>query len=155
MSRHLFFVVALALVLAACDSTGDSTTSSIASPTTTEATTTTATEPTGTTEVPSTTTTTTATTTTSSAPLATIIDIVISGGTVERVERFDVPLNGAVRVTVTADISEEVHLHGYDLRADVTADAGAVFEFDATIPGVFEIELEGSGVLIGELQVAP
>ncbi len=31
----------------------------------------------------------------------------------------------------------------------------AVLEFEATIPGVFEIELEGAGVLIGELQVAP
>jgi len=84
-----------------------------------------------------------------------MIDIVLSGGAVERVERFEVPLDGAVRVSVTADVADEIHLHGYDLRADVTPDAAAVIEFAATIPGVFEIELEGSGLLIGELQVAP
>ena len=79
----------------------------------------------------------------------------MEGGTVSRVERFDVPLDGAVRMVVTADITDEIHLHGYDLHADVAPGQEAVLEFEATIPGVFEIELEGAGVLIGELQVAP
>ena len=39
------------------------------------------------------------------------------------------------------------------LEDDVTSDREAVVEFDATIPGIFEIELEAAGVLIGELQV--
>ena len=79
----------------------------------------------------------------------------MSLGTVERVERFELPLDGPVRVVVIADVSDEIHLHGYDLHADVFPGAEAVIEFDATIAGVFEIELEESGVLIGELQVAP
>jgi hypothetical protein len=83
------------------------------------------------------------------------IEIALTGGTVGRVERFDVPLDGAVRLTVSSDVPDEVHLHGYDLRADIVPDTAGVIEFDATIPGVFEIELEDSGVLIGELQVAP
>ena len=65
------------------------------------------------------------------------------------------PLHGAVPLTVSGDVSDEVHLHGYDLRADVAPGQDATIEFDATIPGVFEIELEGTGALIGELQVAP
>jgi hypothetical protein len=97
----------------------------------------------------------TSTTTTVAGPVVTLVDIALTGGTVERVERFDVPLDGAVRLTVGGDVSDEVHLHGYDLHADVAPGQDATIEFDATIPGVFEIELEGSGVLIGELQVAP
>jgi hypothetical protein len=85
----------------------------------------------------------------------TAIEIVLTGGTVERVERFEVPLNGAVRLIVVGDISDEVHLHGYDLHADIAPGLDATVEFDATIPGVFEIELEQAGILIGELQVAP
>ena len=97
----------------------------------------------------------TSTTTTVAGPEVTAIEIALTGGTVERVERFDVPLDGAVRLTVSGDVSDEVHLHGYDLHADVASGQDATIEFDATIPGVFEIELEGSGALIGELQVAP
>ena len=97
----------------------------------------------------------TSTTTTVAGPVVTAIEIALTGGTVERVERFDVPLDGAVRVTISGDVSDEVHLHGYDLHADIAPDTAGVIEFDATIPGVFEIELEDSGVLIGELQVAP
>jgi heme/copper-type cytochrome/quinol oxidase subunit 2 len=97
----------------------------------------------------------TSTTTTVAGPVVTLVDIALTGGTVERVERFDVPLDGPVRLTVGGDVSDEVHLHGYDLHADVAPGQDATIEFDATIPGVFEIELEDSGVLIGELQVAP
>jgi len=143
-------LLALSLLAAACTATSDSSTTTTALTTTTTATTTpAATGPTGTTTTVET------TTTTTTGPLVTVVDIVLVGGTVDRVDRFDVPLDGAVRLTVTADVSDEIHLHGYDLHADVTAGTGAVVEFDATIPGVFEIELEGSGVLIGELQVAP
>ena len=155
MSRRFFFVVALALAVAACDTSVESATTSVAETTTTEPATATTSQPAETTPDPSTTATTTETTTTTSGPVVTAIEIFISGGTVEKVERFDVPLNGPVRVSVVADLSDEVHLHGYDLHADVTADGVAVFEFEATIPGVFEVELEESGVLIGELQVAP
>lgn len=154
MLRLFSLVLLLALVVAACGATTETTTTTIAESMTTESTTTTAPAPTATPQ-DELTTTTNATTTTSSGPVVALIEIVVAGGAVERVERFDVPIDGAVRLTVTADRSDEVHLHGYDLHADVTADAGAILEFSATIPGIFEIELEGSGVLIGELQVAP
>jgi len=148
MSRPFVLLTALVLSLAAC---GDASTSTTTGPTTTTApgviaaTTTTRTE----------TTITTTTTTRTSGQVVTAVDIVVVGGTVDGAERFDVPLNGAVRVTVTADVSDEIHVHGYDLRGVVTPDQDAILEFEATIPGIFEIELEGSGVLIGELQVAP
>lgn len=149
----MILLLVMALPLAACTATADSSTTTTAPATTT--TTTTSPAVTGTTGITTPATTADSTTTTSTGPDVTVIDIVLTGGTVERMERFDVPLDSAVRVTVTADVADEIHLHGYDLYADVTPQTQAVLEFDATIPGVFEIELEGSGVLIGELQVAP
>jgi hypothetical protein len=153
MFRRFIILGVLVLVVTACSEAADTVPTSTAPSTTAPR----ATDPT---EAPSTTTTTeTATTNTTetatTGPTGTAVDIVLTGGTVDRVERYEVPLDGAVRVTVAADISDEVHIHGYDIRAAVSPGTDAVIGFDATIPGVFEIELEGSGVLIGELQVAP
>jgi len=60
-----------------------------------------------------------------------------------------------VRIVVTADVSDEVHVHGYDLHADVTPDAPGVIEFTAVAPGVYEVELESAGLLLLELTVSP
>jgi hypothetical protein len=48
-----------------------------------------------------------------------------------------------------------VHLHGYDLSADVAPGAPATIRFEANAPGRFEIELENTGVQIAELEVRP
>ena len=60
-----------------------------------------------------------------------------------------------VVVHVTSDVSDEVHVHGYDLMSDVAPGAPARIAFRATIPGRFEIELEDRGVQIAELTVNP
>lgn len=66
-----------------------------------------------------------------------------------------VPLDEPVRIEVTGDTEEEVHVHTYDLTAAVGPDDPAVIEFTADIPGVHEVELEGSHLLLLELQVEP
>ena len=63
-----------------------------------------------------------------------------------------VPAGGVVRestdkgdrvvVVVTSDVTDHVHVHGYDLLRDVAPGAPARIAFRATIPGRFEIELE-------------
>lgn len=60
-----------------------------------------------------------------------------------------------VRFTVSADQAENVHLHGYDIEKDVAPDKPARFKLEADITGIFEIELENSGVPIAELTVEP
>jgi len=55
---------------------------------------------------------------------------------------------------VTADVVDEVHVHGYDLFADVAPGAPATINFVADIPGVWEVELEGAGALLVELEVS-
>jgi hypothetical protein len=69
------------------------------------------------------------------------------GATVERGQR--------VRLIVGADVSDHVHLHGYDIMRDVSPGNPAVIRFRATDPGRFEVELEERGLQIAEIEVRP
>jgi hypothetical protein len=60
-----------------------------------------------------------------------------------------------VRFRVRADVSDHVHVHGYDLMKDVEPGKTIAFSFPATITGIFEIELEEAGEQIGQLRVDP
>jgi len=60
-----------------------------------------------------------------------------------------------VRFKVDSDVSDEVHMHGYDIMKDVKAGGSVSFDFPATIEGVFEAELEGRKEQIVELTVNP
>ncbi len=60
-----------------------------------------------------------------------------------------------VRFTVDSDVSDEVHMHGYDIMKDVKAGGSVSFDFPASIEGVFEAELEGRKEQILELTVNP
>ena len=64
------------------------------------------------------------------------------------------PLGSPVRVEVILETADEVHVHGYDLAVDVVPPKGATLEFTASIPGIFEVELEGAGTLLFELEVS-
>ncbi|MGK5531587.1 hypothetical protein [Streptomyces sp. URMC 129] len=64
-----------------------------------------------------------------------------------------VGLGERVTVEVTADVTDEMHLHGYDLHADVTPGEPSVLTFEATIPGRFEVELHGAHVLVVRIEV--
>jgi hypothetical protein len=60
-----------------------------------------------------------------------------------------------VRFRVDSDVSDEIHLHGYDIMKDVRAGGSVSFDFPATIEGIFEAELEGRKEQILELTVNP
>ncbi len=60
-----------------------------------------------------------------------------------------------IRFKVDSDVSDEVHMHGYDIMKDVKAGGSVSFDFPATIEGVFEAELEGRKEQILELTVNP
>jgi|SRR6188768_1242895 len=60
-----------------------------------------------------------------------------------------------VRFKVDSDVSDEVHMHGYDIMKDVEAGGSVTFDFPATIEGIFEAELEDRGEQILELTVNP
>jgi hypothetical protein len=140
--KLLALVIALvvALVLVACG--GDDETA-----TTDTTTTTTTTEPT---------TTTTTTTTTPPPEGPTVVRIrVRDGAPVGGIVRETVDQGDRVVLVVTADVTDEVHVHGYNLMRDVAPGSPARIAFRATLPGVAEVELEDRGLQIAELTVRP
>ena len=88
------------------------------------------------------------------APKATTFEATIASGQPEggpqvwRAKKGD-----RVRITVTSDTADELHLHGYDVSKDVTAGGTATLELVADTSGSFELELEDAGTLIGNLEV--
>ena len=60
-----------------------------------------------------------------------------------------------VRFRVVSDKPEEVHVHGYDIKKELEPGKEATVSFKATIAGIFEIELEGSGTPLAQLKVVP
>lgn len=80
--------------------------------------------------------------------------IVIEGGEpVGGIEELTYDEGERVRFRVDSDVSDEVHIHGYDLSEDVEAGGSVSFDFPATIEGVFEAELEDRKQQILELTV--
>ena len=64
-----------------------------------------------------------------------------------------VPVGKNVTLSVTSDVPDEVHVHGYDLVAALAPGTPAEITFDATVPGVFEVELHDAGTVLLTLQV--
>jgi hypothetical protein len=130
-----------ALTVAACgdngssQATGTTTTTTLAAATSTTAATTTA-KP---------------TTTADATP---VIAVNVVGGKPQGgVRRERVKVGEAVVLRVVADVADEVHVHGYDRKADVAPGKPAQIRFTADIPGVFEVELEQRRQKLLELEV--
>jgi hypothetical protein len=82
--------------------------------------------------------------------------IVVKGGKpVGGIRELDYTKGDRVRFRVESDVSDEVHVHGYDLMKDVAPGHPVSFEFPANLEGVFEAELEGRKEQIIELRVNP
>ncbi|MEY2447539.1 MAG: hypothetical protein QOH79_1015 [Acidimicrobiaceae bacterium] len=91
---------------------------------------------------------------TATSPAATLIEITVVGGQVAGgVKHVQVDVGRSVTIRITSDVAEELHVHGYDLKRDLTAGTAVELTFTADIPGVFEAELEHSGLQVAELQV--
>jgi hypothetical protein len=95
-----------------------------------------------------------ATTTTPARPEVTRI-VVKDGKPVGGITKISVKHNDQVRFTVTSDVADEVHLHGYDIAKDVDAGGSVTFSFKAKLEGVFEAELEDRKEQILSLEVSP
>jgi hypothetical protein len=91
----------------------------------------------------------------STQPERTIIEVTFRDGSVQGPTEFTLAQGERVRILVHADVSDEVHLHGYDLHADVTPAEPATIDFVADAAGVFDCELEDAGTLLFRLEIAP
>ncbi len=83
------------------------------------------------------------------------IRIAVPSDTAPKVRLYSVKQGRKVVLVVRSELSDHVHLHGYDLMADVGPGQPATIRFTANAPGRFEIELEDRGLQIAELEVRP
>lgn len=67
--------------------------------------------------------------------------------------RVEVRQGSAVRLVVTSDTTDEIHLHGYDREAAVGPGREARLEFVADQAGLFEVETHESGTTLVQLVV--
>ena len=79
---------------------------------------------------------------------------VVGGAPVGGHQRVEVDRGSVVALQVTADTSDELHVHGYDILREVSDGHPVHFAFTAEIPGVFEVELHGSGRLLVLLEIS-
>jgi type IV secretory pathway VirB10-like protein len=71
------------------------------------------------------------------------------------VKRITFTKGDTIKFTVKSDTADEIHFHGYDVAKDVKAGGSVTFSVPATIEGRFEVELEGQGTQIAEVEVNP
>jgi hypothetical protein len=97
-----------------------------------------------------------ATTTNGTTPLAKTITITVQDGKpAGGIVHASVKQGSKVTLVVHSDVSDEVHLHGYDLHTDVEKGGTGRIVFTANIAGRFEAELESRSEQILDLTVQP
>lgn len=77
-----------------------------------------------------------------------------NGEVVGGIVREDLDEGAQVVLVVRADVTDEVHLHGYDLFADVAPGQPGRITFRANMVGEFEAELEDLGIPVAVLTVS-
>ena len=91
----------------------------------------------------------------SAEPERTLVEVTFRDGAVQGPTRYTVTRGQQVRIVVHADVTDEVHLHGYDLLADVSPSDPARIDFVANAAGVFECELHHAGEALFQLEIVP
>lgn len=82
------------------------------------------------------------------------------GAVVGGAKTIDVVTGDTVRIVVSADARDDIHLHGYDIERSVEPGRPARFRFKADAEGAFEIESHvaedaGRDPLVARLVVSP
>jgi hypothetical protein len=89
-------------------------------------------------------------------PTPRIFELVIADGKLQSGPRLIQLQQGeTVALKVTLDQNDELHVHGYDLHAQLHAHTPATLSFKADRSGRFEYELHKAKVELGVLEVQP
>jgi hypothetical protein len=83
-----------------------------------------------------------------------IVIVVRDGQPVGGVKRPEIDEGKQVVLVVRSDVSDHMHLHGYNLLADVAPGQPGRIRFRADLVGRFDLELEDRVLLIAELRVS-
>lgn len=91
----------------------------------------------------------------SSAATGVPIVVVEGGEPKDGIEELTYSAGEPIRFRVESDVADEVHFHGYDVGKEIEAGGIVSFDVPATIPGIFEVELEEAKEQIAEVTVEP
>ena len=82
--------------------------------------------------------------------------VVRAGKPVGGIAKIKLKKGSRVVIQVSSpDTSDEIHVHGYNLKKDLKAGGQVRFMFTANTDGIYEIELESAAVQIAQLVVEP
>ena len=82
------------------------------------------------------------------------ITVAVSDGKVTpKPHRVDVPLGSQVRLQVTSDVDDELHVHGFDIEEPLEAGRTTMIELTADQQGVFEVETHETELELLQLEV--
>ena len=82
-----------------------------------------------------------------------IVVAVTNGKVSPPTHRVKVTKGTQVRLKVTSDKADELHVHGYDLEKELPAGEQVTLDFTADQTGLFEIETHESGLQLVQLEV--
>ena len=83
------------------------------------------------------------------------VDVVVANGRVTpNAKNMRVSRGDRVRFTITSDVDESIHIHGYDLTAEARPGKPGAVTFVANQSGVFEVETHESARLVVKLIVS-
>ncbi|MGH3608952.1 MAG: hypothetical protein ACRDRD_12795 [Pseudonocardiaceae bacterium] len=89
------------------------------------------------------------------APTVHTISVKVRGGKASGdIGKVTVPLGSPVIISVSSDVADEIHVHGYERTVKVPAASTASIAFTANKPGTFDVELDNPKVALLQLQVA-
>ena len=73
----------------------------------------------------------------------TVIEVSVANGQVTPSpdRRVEVAKGDQVRIVITSDHADEVHVHGFDIEEEIAAGRPTTIDFVADQPGSFEVEL--------------
>ncbi|GAA2382446.1 cupredoxin domain-containing protein [Nonomuraea africana] len=81
-------------------------------------------------------------------------EITISKGQVSPPSGWlEVKRGQTVSLTVTSDVADELHVHGFDVTQELQPGKPANIRFKADMSGVFEVETHGSKLVLIQLAV--
>jgi hypothetical protein len=90
---------------------------------------------------------------TTPAAVKTITVRIAGGKATPKIGRVEVARGAQVRLVVTSDVADEVHLHSYELALPLRPGKPATLAFTADKPGLFDVEAHETGVTLVQLLV--
>jgi hypothetical protein len=82
------------------------------------------------------------------------ISVAVTDGKVEpKPHRVEVAKDSQVRLIVTSDVDDELHVHGYEVEAELEAGRPTTVELVADQTGIFEVETHETELELLQLEV--